>query len=288
MKLSAFHPLTALVYFTAVLAVTMFCFSPAVGICSAVGAFLFCAITQSCRQTASDLAFYIFLTAVLTVTNPLFSHKGVTPLFFVNGKAYTKEALFYGLTAGLSLTAVIMWCKALGKVLTREKLLYIFGRKTPKAALVITMTMGLIPKLKRLHRQLLDALNCSGANISDSRFDRLKKDCTVFTALCAGTLERGADTAASMKARGYGIQKRSFAHSFKFRAWDGIFVAVFAVIFALVLIFSARGELSAAFYPVIKLENSVFPVGMFALLCVSPFILEVKESIKWKYCLAKM
>lgn len=121
MRLSAFHPLTALVYFAAVLAVTMFCFSPAVGICSAVGAFLFCAITQSCRQTASDLAFYIFLTAVLTVTNPLFSHKGVTPLFFVNGKAYTKEALFYGLTAGLSLTAVIMWCKALGKVLTREK-----------------------------------------------------------------------------------------------------------------------------------------------------------------------
>ena len=110
MRMSAFHPLTALVYFAAVLAVTMFCFSPAVGICSAVGAFLFCAITQSCRQTASDLAFYIFLTAVLTVTNPLFSHKGVTPLFFVNGKAYTKEALFYGLTAGSSLTAVIMWC----------------------------------------------------------------------------------------------------------------------------------------------------------------------------------
>ena len=91
-----------------------------------------------------------------------------------------------------------------------------------------------------------------------------------------------------MKARGYGIRKRSFAHSFKFGAWDGIFVAAFAVIFALVLIFSAGGELSAAFYPVIKLENSVFPVGMFALLCVFPFILEVKESIKWKYCLAKM
>ena len=148
MRLSAFHPLTALVYFAAVLAVTMFCFSPAVGICSAVGAFLFCAITQSCRQTASDLAFYIFLTAVLTVTNPLFSHKGVTPLFFVNGKAYTKEALFYGLTAGLSLTAVIMWCKALGKVLTREKLLYIFGRKTPKAALD-NNDNGLYPKAQK-------------------------------------------------------------------------------------------------------------------------------------------
>ena len=65
------------------------------------------------------------------------------------------------------------------------------------------------------------------------------------------------------------------------------FCGGFAVIFALVLIFSARGELSAAFYPVIKLENSVFPVGMFALLCVFPFILEVKESIKWKYCLTK-
>lgn len=148
MRLSAFHPLTALVYFAAVLAVTMFCFSPAVGICSAVGAFLFCAITQSCRQTASDLAFYIFLTAVLTVTNPLFSHKGVTPLFFVNGKAYTKEALFYGLTAGLSLTAVIMWCKALGKVLTREKLLYIFGENA-KSCPCDNNDNGLYPKAQK-------------------------------------------------------------------------------------------------------------------------------------------
>lgn len=148
MRLSAFHPLTALVYFAAVLAVTMFCFSPAVGICSAVGAFLFCAVTQSCRQTASDLAFYIFLTAVLTVTNPLFSHKGVTPLFFVNGKAYTKEALFYGLTAGLSLTAVIMWCKALGKVLTREKLLYI-SPKNAKSCPCDNNDNGLYPKAQK-------------------------------------------------------------------------------------------------------------------------------------------
>lgn len=288
MRLSAFHPVTALVYFVAVLVITMFCFSPAVAVCSAVGAFLFCAVTQSRRQFLSDLLFYAFITAVLTITNPLFSHKGVTPLFFINGKAYTKEALFYGFTAGLSLTAVIMWCKVLGKVLTREKMLYIFGRKTPKAALVITMTMGFIPKLKRLHRQLIDALNCSGANISDSRFDRLKKDCTVFTALCAGVLERGADTAASMKARGYGVEKRSFAHSFRFRPWDGVLTAIFSALFVAVLMFSADGQLSADFYPVIKVHSSVLPAAMFALLCICPFILEVKESIKWKYCLAKM
>lgn len=288
MRLSAFHPVTALVYFVAVLVITMFCFSPAVAVCSAVGAFLFCAVTQSRRQFLSDLLFYAFITAVLTITNPLFSHKGVTPLFFINGKAYTKEALFYGFTAGLSLTAVIMWCKVLGKVLTREKMLYIFGRKTPKAALVITMTMGFIPKLKRLHRQLIDALNCSGANTSDSRFDRLKKDCTVFTALCAGVLERGADTAASMKARGYGVEKRSFAHSFRFRPWDGVLTAIFSALFVAVLMFSADGQLSADFYPVIKVHSSVLPAAMFALLCICPFILEVKENIKWKYCLAKM
>ena len=145
MRLSAFHPLTALVYFAAVLAVTMFCFSPAVGICSAVGAFLFCAVTQSCRQTASDLAFYSFLTAVLTVTNPLFSHKGVTPLFFVNGKAYTKEALFYGLTAGLSLTAVIMWCKALGK----GKAPIHFWSKNAKSRPCDNNDNGLYPKAQK-------------------------------------------------------------------------------------------------------------------------------------------
>ena len=67
MRLSAFHPVTALVYFVAVLVITMFCFSPAVAVCSAVGAFLFCAVTQSRRQFLSDLLFYAFITAVLTI-----------------------------------------------------------------------------------------------------------------------------------------------------------------------------------------------------------------------------
>ena len=288
MRLSAFHPVTALVYFISVLCVTMFCFSPAAAMCSAAGAFLFIGVSSSRRQLVSDLAFYAFVTAVITFTNPLFSHKGVTPLFFVNGKAYTKEALLYGMTAGLSLTAVIMWCKILGMVLTREKLLYIFGRKTPKAALVITMTMGFMPKLKRLYRQLIDALNCSGANTSDSRFDRLKKDCTVFTALCSGLLESGADTAASMKARGYGIQKRSFAHSFRFTFCDGVFALLFAAALCAVLGFAAAGGLAAEFYPVLKFNSGSVPLVIFSLLCGCPFILEVKEGIKWKYCLAKM
>lgn len=290
MRLSAFHPLTALTYFAAVLAVTMFCPCPAVAVYSAAGGLLTeFMLEKSKRRFFGGLCFYAAMWAVITVTNPLFSHKGLTPLFFVNGKAYTYEALCYGAVMGCSLAAVIVWFKVLGRILTREKLLYLFGRKTPKTALIITAAMGFIPKLKGLYRQISDSMSCSGSNNSSSRADRFRTACTMFTALCAGCLENAADVSISMKARGFGTGKRSFAHSFKFRMWDGIFAAAFALLFVLVMAARISGGLSAEFYPRLEIPSrSVVGRAAFALLCAMPFILEAKERIKWKFSLARL
>lgn len=289
MKLSTFHPLTALVYFAAVLVVTMFCLSPAVVVCSAAGGLLAeFALRRDVWRFFKDVGAYLAMWAVITLSNPLFVHKGLTPLFFVNGRAYTLEALCYGAVMGGGLAAVIMWFKVLGKILTREKLLYIFGRKTPKTALIITAAMGFIPKLKGLHRQISDSLKCTGSNNSDSRLDRFKTACGMFTALCAGCLENAADVSISMKARGFCTGKRSFAHGFRFRLFDGIFAGAFILLFVIVMIERSRGALLAEFYPRFEIfEKGVLGVVAFGILCAMPFILEVKERLKWKFFLAR-
>lgn len=288
MKLSAVHPVSSLIYFAAVLTATMFCFSPAVQLCSAAGALLALFMLESKREFFRSLRLAVVLWLTVAATNPLFSHKGVTPLFFINGKAFTLEALLYGVMLGGSLSAVILWFRAFGIVFDRERLLYIFGRKTPKLALMIAMTRGFAPKLKEQYRLLCDGRRCSGTYQSESRIERLKASCGIFAALCSAVLESAVQTGMSMKARGFGTGKRSFAHSFKFRLGDGAFLAVCILLFLTAVVYAGTGKLRADFYPRIAVSSEPLPILCFALLCAIPFILEVKESLKWKFCLAKM
>lgn len=288
MRLSAFHPVSSLIYFAAVLIATMFSFSPAIQICSVVGALLELFMLESKREFFRNLRFTVVVWLAVAVTNPLFSHKGVTPLFFINGRAFTLEALLYGVMLGGSLSAVIMWFKVFGKVFDRERLLYIFGRKTPKLALIITMTRGFVPKLKAQYRRICDGRKCSGTYMSESRIERLKASCGIFTALCSSALESAVQTGMSMKARGFGTGKRSFAHSFKFRFGDGVFLFVCILLFSAAMIYSGTGKLRADFYPRVAVSSEPLPILCFAVLCAIPFILEVKESLKWKFCLAKI
>ena len=48
------------------------------------------------KAILSDMGFYLPLFLLVAVTNPLFSHNGVTPLFFMNGNPVTLEAVVYG------------------------------------------------------------------------------------------------------------------------------------------------------------------------------------------------
>ena len=97
------------------------------------GAILFSAALSRRRERLSDIAFYIPLFLLVTVTNPLFSHNGQTPLFFLNGNAVTLEALFYGVGLAVAVCGVMLWCKCFGKIMTADKTLYLFGKTLRKS-----------------------------------------------------------------------------------------------------------------------------------------------------------
>lgn len=48
------------------------------------------------RPFCGGIAFYVSMFLLVAVTNPLFSHNGVTPLFYLNGNPVTLEAFVYG------------------------------------------------------------------------------------------------------------------------------------------------------------------------------------------------
>ena len=91
-----FHPVPAFIYLAWMILLSAFSRDPVITALSLFGAALFCSRLQSARESLSDLGFYSALFIIFAAANPLFSHNGVTPLFFLNDNPVTLEAVLYG------------------------------------------------------------------------------------------------------------------------------------------------------------------------------------------------
>ena len=144
----AFHPVPSFLFLMSLIVVAVFIANPvAVGILL-LGALLFSAAIQG-RKFFSDIAFYLVLFILLSLANPLFSHNGATPLFFLNGNPVTLEAVLYGADIAAVMITVIVWCRCFSAVMTSDKLICVFGGILPKISLVLTMALRFSPLFRR-------------------------------------------------------------------------------------------------------------------------------------------
>ena len=88
-----YHPAVLLLYFLSVLLVGMFVTNPVLQLTMLLGAVLFYLMLP---HRSGGAGFYVPMFLLVAVTNPLFSHNGVTPLFYLNGNPVTLEAFVYG------------------------------------------------------------------------------------------------------------------------------------------------------------------------------------------------
>ena len=223
---SRFHPLVTLVYFLTVIIFSMFVNHPVMGIIALLGGICFTSVMTSSAEKVSDLKFYIPLFFLISLTNPLFSHNGKTPLFFMNGNAVTLEAIIYGVGIAVMLVGVMMWAKAYSFVMTTDKFLYLFGSIVPQLSLVLSMVLRYVPMLKRQAKQVQKSQKGLGMYSSDSYFDRAKSGMRVMSAVVGWSLEHVVETSKSMKARGYGLKGRTNYSNFRFRKEDGLLLGI--------------------------------------------------------------
>lgn len=291
-RFEAYHPAVLLFYFLSVLMVTMFTANPAVLVISLSGAVAYFLAVDLRRTFFRDLWFYLILWILIAFTNPLFSHNGVTPLFFLNGQAVTKESLLFGATIATMLAAVLYWFKCFHYVMTSEKLLFLLGRVTPKIALVISSALRFIPLYTEEARRMRAIQKTMGLYSTDSLLDRLKGTLRMLSALLTWSLEHAVETGSAMRARGYRLKGRRHFSIFRFRRSDlffGILILTADVIF---LVIRSFGKMEFSFYPrIVSVSPDMYGVlGYVAFLMVAyfPFILEIKEMIQWNYYRSKI
>ena len=286
------HPIPSLFYFVAVLAVAMLTRHPViVSICYLSGV-VFCGMLIGIRRLLKSLLYTVPLMLLLALTNPLFVHRGQTALFFLNGRPVTLEALIYGAVSAVMIMAVFYWCRCYSQIMTSDKFVYLFGRAVPKLSLVLTMTLAFLPKMRRSLREIDDAQRAMGIYASQSYTDRIRGKLRALSVLLSNSLESSIDTADSMLARGYGLKGRSSYTVYRFTLGDGLYLALTTLFgsFCVVLIFLGVSEFS--YYPTLFPLDATIPSCLLyvalTLLTGSSVLMEVKETILWRYLKSKI
>ena len=256
-KFAQLHPIVNLLYLAGVLCLTMMTLHPLLLVCSfcVSGWYSFRLFGRRAWKQSALLLLpvLIFMAGIL----PLFSHNGVTPLFYINGMAVTAERIVYGIAMSILLVSIFQWFQVWNALLDNERFLYLFGRWLPSVGLLLSMALRLLPVMRIRFREIQDAQKGLGRRVERMNWIRrgrfFLKECSV---LIAWSLEASMDTAISMESRGYGTGRRSSFQLFPFSRADGIWCGVFCILFGVSLVMVAEGAFDASYFP-----ELLWPVG---------------------------
>ncbi len=268
--LERIHPLCSFVYIVAVMGVTIFTRNPFLLLEAAVGGMCLLAASDKMRGVLLNLVI-IPLSAVI---NPLFSHNGVTVLFFIGDTAITVEAIVYGAVFGLMLSAALMWSVCSTVYLTSDKYIWLLGRILPSAGLTLSCSLRFVPLFIRRGREF--ALSQGASSVVEYL--------RAYSAAIGYSAEEAMSAADSMRSRGYGSAKRTSYSLYRFGAVDTLAVLLTLVlsIFTVALLLIGAGEFS--FYPSMSVlrctSADIALYVVFGLLCLLPSFVAFVENVR--------
>ena len=279
------HPITLICYFLSILTISMFSFNPVFVISGLFGAILYLLMINN-KASIKTFVGYLFLFIIIAITNPLFSHNGATPLFFINDSRITLEALLYGVFLSTMIIEVMLWFRCFNLTFDNEKLMYFFGKTFPKLGLIISMALHYIPNLISEYKSILSIQKTFGGKKGIGIYIKS------FSAVITQSLENSIEKSNSMSARGYGKSKRTYYSNFKFTKYDLLYLVITVVLFIMSATSIILNTAYFNFYPTIEMNSitltSTLSYIAFLLLSLLPFVFQVKEEIKWKYLVSKI
>ncbi len=285
--LSLYHPIVSFSYFVAVIGGTLLFIHPVFVPVSLLCAILASAFINGKKTVLATLGFGIPMFIFVLLANPLFNHRGATILFYLFDNPVTAESIIYGVVSSGMMFAAIVWFTCYNTVVTSDKFIYIFGKILPSIALMISMTLSLIPKLMAQVKNIAESQRSLGLDWkSGSIKQRIRSGARVLSILVSWALEDAVITADSMRARGYGQHRRSSFSIFKFGRRDALLLALIILLFAVEIFAYLSGRGSMEFYPFIDFKTpdliDCVIYTAYILLGLLPTVIQVKEDRKWK------
>jgi len=227
---------------------------------------------------------------ILTGINPLLNTLGATPLFYLFNRPYTWEALLYGATLASMFVIMMLWFGCYNKVLTSDKFTSLFGNLIPSISLLLVMVFRLVPNFIRKTGQIIGARKAIGKGLGQNATakEKIGDGGVVLGALTSWALEGSVVTGDSMRARGYGVAKRSSFMIYRMTSADWILLLVMILLLGLTVAAACCGQFAANFVPLIEIAPVSWGLAAYTGFLLIPTALHIKEAIQWHISRSKI
>lgn len=282
-----FHPTVNFIYFAAVIGFSMILMNPVCLALSFCCGFAYSVMLGGRRAALTDLAVLAPVIVISAVFNVAFSHEGVTILAYLpGGNPLTLESALYGAAAAVMLASVFFWFSCFNRIMTSDKLMYLFGGVVPSLSLTLSMSLRLVPRFTAKARKIFDAQRGIGRS-SGGIISKMRGAAATVSALLTWALEDAVETADSMRGRGFGTAKRTSFSLYKTDTRDIFAIVYLAALIIYILVGKISGGLSFLYFPAVTpIGRGAYEISLyaaFAFLAAMPIIIEVWEEIRWKH-----
>lgn len=283
---SSFHPLVNFIYFVCAIGFSCFFMHPiSLFLSLAAGITEFLIIRG--RKGWKLLLCMCSAVPLTALINAAFNHRGVTVLFyFGNGNPITAESVLYGIAAGTMLLCVILHFHFWNAIMTSDKIICLFGNILPTLSLVFSMTLRFIPRFYKYFSEAAEMERCMGGKREKKFFRRVRQGLRLMSMVTTRAIENAVETADSMRARGYGLPKRTAFSVFRFQKKDAKLAAFLLFTAAAVWGGKLFGGAEFMYFPAVSWGGSPIWTYIFftayGMLLACPLFIEMQEVRKWK------
>lgn len=287
MRFDSYHPMINFIYFAAAITCTVCFHHPVFLAISFACAFVYSVKLNGWKNLLLNLCLLV-LAVAYTGWYSSYNHFGVTNLVAnYIGNQITLESVVYGAVQGVTVAAVVMWLCCIFKLITADKVVYLFGRISPKLSLFLAILLRTVPRIKVRAKRI--ELSRQGIGRGIRQGNAWKRFChllSLISILITWTMEDFVESSNSMQSRGYSLRGRTAFSIYRFDNRDRGLVIAFFWCLTVVLMAVLFNQTTIHFDPVIIMNKiTALSYGFYAVYAVFlllPMVLQMVGEYRFE------
>ena len=281
------HPAVNFIYFTTVIAGMIVFQHPIFLLISFV-----CAFAYSIKRNGwKALVFNVILIPCVVAFAFYYSsynHFGVTVLHQnMIGNNMTLESLVYGFVLGLVIAGVLIWFSCVYSVFTADKVVYLFGKVSPRLSLFLSIILRMVPRIKKEAKKINTAQRGIGRGANQGNvFQRLRNSIRILSMLITWTIDSLTLVSESMRSRGSSLRERKAFSIYRFDNRDRAYVITLFTCLTLIIMGVLLKQTDILYDPRIRMNPvtgmSYFFYAGYCVFCLMPLMLELWTEYQFK------
>ena len=278
------HPAVNLIFFAAVVASMITFQHPVFLVISFLCAFAYSVKRNGWKAVVFNLCLLLFVVAFALYYSS-YTHFGMTVLHQnMVGNNMTLESLVYGAVLGVIGAGICMWFSCVFSVFTTDKVVYLFGKVSPRLSLFLAIALRMIPRIKKEAKRINMAQQGIGRGANQGNlWQRLRNSLRIVSMLITWSIDSLTIASESMRSRGSSLRGRKAFSIYRFDNRDRLFVIGLFLCLTLTMMAVLLGQTDMAYDPKIIWTHvsPLFCVG-YGVLCLMPLGLELWTEYRFQ------